>query len=89
MLPALALDLLEARLALLKCGGVTQITSRRLELRGFHPEPGERLRPLAGPTVALADDARPGDVLFNPIGTNLVGVRVNTSQIDSLGVGPA
>jgi 6-phosphogluconolactonase len=54
----------------------------------FTLSPSGRLRPLAGSTVPLPDDAQPGDVLFNPGGTNLVGVRVNTSQIDSFSVGP-
>jgi hypothetical protein len=48
---------------------------------------GNRLRPLAGSTVPLPDDAQPGDVLFNSTGTNLLGVRVNTSVIDSFAVG--
>src|SRR3954452_4457034 len=47
---------------------------------------GNRLRPLAGSTVPLPDDAQPGDVLFNSTGTNLLGVRVNTSAIDSFAV---
>ena len=58
---------------------------------GFTLNPGGRLRPLPGSTFplpsTLADNAQPGDVLFNPTGTNLVGTRVNTSQIDSFGVG--
>jgi hypothetical protein len=48
---------------------------------------GNRLRPLAGSTVALPDNAQPGDVLFNSTGANLLGVRVNTSVIDSFAVG--
>ena len=55
---------------------------------GFTLSPSGRLRPLAASTVPLPDDAQPGDVLFNPGGTNLVGVRVNTSQIDSFSVRP-
>jgi 6-phosphogluconolactonase (cycloisomerase 2 family) len=43
--------------------------------------------PLADSTVALPDDAQPGDVLFNSTGTNLVGTRVGTSAIDSFSVG--
>jgi hypothetical protein len=54
---------------------------------GFTLSPGGRLRPLPGSTVPLPDDAQPGDVLFNSSGTNLVGVRVNASQIDSFSVG--
>ena len=45
------------------------------------------LRPLADSTVALPDDAQPGDVLFNSTGTNLVGTRVGSSEIDSFSVG--
>jgi len=41
------------------------------------------LRPLPDSTVALPDSADPGDVLFNSTGTNLVGTRVGSSQIDS------
>jgi len=41
---------------------------------------------LPGSTVGLPDDAQPGDVLFNSTGRNLVGARVNTSQIDSFRV---
>jgi 6-phosphogluconolactonase len=45
-----------------------------------------RLRPLAGSTVSLPDGSQPGDVLFNPTGTNLAGTRVGTSLIDSFRV---
>jgi 6-phosphogluconolactonase len=45
------------------------------------------LFPLPGSTVSLPDDAQPGDVLFNSTGRNLVGARVNSSQIDSFRVG--
>jgi 6-phosphogluconolactonase len=44
------------------------------------------LRPLPDSTVALPDSADPGDVLFNSTGTNLVGTRVGSSQIDSFSV---
>jgi 6-phosphogluconolactonase len=44
------------------------------------------LRPLPDSTVALPDGAQPGDVLFNATGTNLVGTRVGTSQIDSFSI---
>jgi hypothetical protein len=54
---------------------------------GFVLGGGGRLRPLPDSTVPLPDDAQPGDVLFNSTGTNLLGVRVNTSQIDSFAVG--
>ena len=46
-----------------------------------------RLRQLPGSTVALPDDAQPGDVLFNGTGTRLAGTRVGTSLIDSFVVG--
>jgi 6-phosphogluconolactonase len=46
-----------------------------------------RLFHLPGSTFALPDAAQPGDVLFNSTGTNLVGTRVGTSQIDSFRVG--
>jgi 6-phosphogluconolactonase len=55
---------------------------------GFTLNPGGHLRPLAGSTVTLPDGSSPGDVLFNSTGTSLVGVRVNTSLIDSFAVGP-
>jgi 6-phosphogluconolactonase len=45
-----------------------------------------RLFPLPGSTVPLPDNAQPGDVLFNGTGSNLVGTRVGTSQIDSFAV---
>ena len=35
----------------------------------------------------MPDGSGPGDVLFNRTGTNLVGVRINTSLIDSFAVG--
>ena len=55
---------------------------------GFTLSPSGRLRALEGCNVPLPDNAQPGDVLFNPAGTNLVGARVNSSQIDSFSVGP-
>lgn len=54
---------------------------------GFTLNAGGQLRQLAGSTVTLPDNAQPGDVLFNSTGTNLVGARVGTSQIDSFSVG--
>ena len=45
------------------------------------------LRHLPGSTVALPDNAQPGDVLFNGTGTRLAGTRVGTSLIDSFVVG--
>jgi 6-phosphogluconolactonase (cycloisomerase 2 family) len=55
---------------------------------GFTLSSTGRLRPVPHSTVPLPDDAQPGDVLFNRRGTNLVGVRVNSSQIDSFSVRP-
>lgn len=54
---------------------------------GFLLTAAGQLRPLAGSTLALPDGAQPGDVLFNSTGTNLVGTRVGSSQIDSFRVG--
>jgi 6-phosphogluconolactonase len=54
---------------------------------GFVLNPGGHLRPLADSTIALPPTAQPGDVLFNGTGTNLVGARIGTSQIDSFRVG--
>ncbi len=53
---------------------------------GFTLNAGGHLRPLAGSTVAVPDGSSLGDVLFNGDGTRLVGVRVNTSLIDSFAV---
>jgi 6-phosphogluconolactonase (cycloisomerase 2 family) len=54
---------------------------------GFTLKRDGRLAPLAGSTVALPDSAQPGDVLFNPTGSNLIGTRVGSSLIDSFSVG--
>ena len=54
---------------------------------GFTLNSGGHLSPLAGSTIALPEGSAPGDVLFNGSGTNLAGVRVNTSLIDSFAVG--
>ena len=54
---------------------------------GFRLGSGGRLTPIAGSTVALPDEAQPGDVLFNGTGSKLIGTRVGTSQIDSFTVG--
>ena len=54
---------------------------------GFRQRPNGRLDPIAGSTVALPDDAQPGDVLFNSTGTKLAGTRVGSSLIDSFTVG--
>jgi len=53
---------------------------------GFTLTDGGHLHPLAGSTVPLPASAQPGDVLFNPTGTSLVGTRVGTSQVDSFRV---
>ena len=54
---------------------------------GFTLSHRGRLRPLAGSTVTLPPGSGPGEVLFNGDATKLVGVRVNTSLIDSFTVG--
>ena len=54
---------------------------------GFTLNRGGHLRALAGSTIVLPEGSEPGDVLFNPAGTNLVGVRIKTSLIDSFAVG--
>ena len=54
---------------------------------GFRLSRQGRLRPLAGSTVTLPDGAQPGDVLFNSTGSNLIGTRVGSSEIDSFSVG--
>jgi 6-phosphogluconolactonase (cycloisomerase 2 family) len=54
---------------------------------GFNLGEDGRLEALAGSTVALPDGSLPGDVLFNSTGSTLVGIRVGTSEIDSLRVG--
>ncbi len=56
---------------------------------GFILGPEGRLRPLYNSTVPLPDGSGPGDVLFSPNGTHLVGVRVGTSLIDSFAVSPS
>ena len=53
---------------------------------GFTLNRGGHLRPLAGSTVTLPDASQPGDVLFSPDGSKLVGTRVATSLIDSFTV---
>ena len=54
---------------------------------GFELRSGGQLHALAGSTVTLPEGSEPGDALFNRTGANLVGVRVNTSLIDSFTVG--
>jgi 6-phosphogluconolactonase len=54
---------------------------------GFTLSPSGQLHPLANSTVSLPNGSQPGDVLFNSTGTNLVGTRVGTSEIDSFAVG--
>jgi 6-phosphogluconolactonase (cycloisomerase 2 family) len=64
---------------------------------GFTLNPGGHLRPLANSTVSLPNGSQPTDVLFNGLGTTLVGTRAGTittsagtvpdSVIDSFTVG--
>ena len=54
---------------------------------GFTLSPFGQLQPLPNSTVSLPNGSQPGDVLFNSTGTNLVGTRVGTSEIDSFAVG--
>ena len=54
---------------------------------GFTLSPWGQLQPLAGSTVPVANGAQPDDVLFNSIGTALVGNLTGTSQIESFSVG--
>ncbi len=53
---------------------------------GFTLNSGGHLNALPGSTVALPDDSKPGDVLFNADGSKLVGTRIASSQIDSFTV---
>lgn len=53
---------------------------------GFRLSPDGRMRPITGATVPLPVGSQPGDVLFKPDGTRLVGTRVGTSEIDSFTV---
>jgi hypothetical protein len=54
---------------------------------GFRLSPWGGLIPIPGSTGPLPSSAQPGDVLFNSTGTELIGTRVGTSQIDSFAVG--
>ena len=65
---------------------VANASTERPNYTGFRLHHGT-LSPLAGSTVTLPDASQPGQVLFNSTGTNLVGVRVATSLIDSFSVG--
>jgi 6-phosphogluconolactonase len=53
---------------------------------GFTLHRHGQLSPLPGSTIPLPDSAAPGDVLINPTGTELVGTRVGTSQIDAFAI---
>jgi 6-phosphogluconolactonase (cycloisomerase 2 family) len=65
---------------------VANASRERPNYTGFRLHHGS-LTALAGSTVTLPDASQPGQVLFNSTGTNLVGVRVATSLIDSFSVG--
>jgi 6-phosphogluconolactonase (cycloisomerase 2 family) len=54
---------------------------------GFTLSPWGQLQSLAGSTVPLPSTSQPDDVLFNSIGTTLVGNLSGTSQIESFFVG--
>jgi hypothetical protein len=54
---------------------------------GFTLSPWGLLQPLAGSTVTMVNGSQPDDVLFNSIGTTLVGNLTGTSQIESFSVG--
>jgi 6-phosphogluconolactonase len=65
----------------------TSTSSGGTNYTGFTLNRGGHLRALPGSTVALPDGSQPGDVLFSPDGSKLVGTRVATSLIDSFTVG--
>src|SRR5439155_20797364 len=59
---------------------------------GFRLSSGGHLTPLAGSAVPLPATAKPGDILFNTTGNNLIGIEVGTTDpstflIDSFSVG--
>lgn len=59
---------------------------------GFRLNPVGRLLPIPGSSFALPSTANPGDILFNPTGTSLIGVEVGTTDpstflIDSFTIG--
>lgn len=54
---------------------------------GFRLDGGGHLRAIANSTYALPNASQPGQVLFNPDGSRVVGTRIATSQIDSFTVG--
>ena len=55
-------------------------------LTGFTLNFFGQLQPLPGSTVSFPSGSQPGDVLFNPTGTNLVATLVGTSMISSYSV---
>jgi 6-phosphogluconolactonase len=55
---------------------------------GFRLSSGGTLTPIPDATYAAPAGSGPADVLFNSIGTSLVGTLVNTSQIESFKVLP-
>ena len=59
---------------------------------GFRLNSGGHLTPIAGSTIPLPTTAKPGDILFNATGNNLIGIEVGTTDpstflIDSFVVG--
>ena len=50
---------------------------------GFTINGGGHLRPIAGASVALPDNASVGNIAFSPDGARLIGTRKGTTQIDS------
>jgi 6-phosphogluconolactonase len=62
-------------------------TTAQPNYTGFWLDAHGHLSAIAGSTVWLPIGSQPGDILFNGAGNRLVGVRVNTSLIDSFTVG--
>ena len=65
---------------------IANASTERPNYTGFWLRRG-KLTAIDGSTVRLPDASQPGQVLFNSTGTNLVGVRVASSLIDSFSVG--
>jgi hypothetical protein len=66
---------------------VANAGNRGSNYTGLRLRHDDRLTPVAGSTVALAEGSQPGDVLFNADGTKLAETRIGTSLIDSFMVG--